>query len=342
MDTELPEVHFVVKEVLPMGLCILASQPKLGKSWFALELCLAVSGGHNFLNRATQTSQVLYLALEDSANRLQSRVKTMWADRQHPFGFNVWLKALPIMGGLIPELEKHIQSHPDTKLVVLDTLQKVRGEAKRGEGIYGFDYREIGYLKEFADKHKLCLLLVHHLRKMKDDDIFNMLSGSNGILGCADTTIILTKDKRTDSQIHMNLTGRDTSYQEYVLTRDPKTMRLNVDNETLAKDVVSDIDNFLADPLANFLFELLQEFGQWKGTASELCRLCCVRSGYHVQESSNPLAMSKRLNNIAEQLDQFFNIEYIKPSSAGGKAGRVHTFRLRNAVIPEQPCLIPI
>lgn len=198
---DLPPIRFIVNKLLSVGLNILASPPKYGKSWMVLALCLAVASGNRFLGYMTNQCGCLYLALEDSQRRLKARMDKLLAGKPAPAGFHFATMASPINNGLFDELDDFLKKHSDTGLIVIDTLQRVRGAAHGKEGAYAADYREVGALKAFADQHNVALLLVHHLRKMKDDgDPFNMISGTNGIMGAADTSIVLTREKRGGSK----------------------------------------------------------------------------------------------------------------------------------------------
>ena len=98
--------------------------------------------------------------------------------------------------GLDEQLEKFVREHPDTRLIIIDTLQKIR-EAGGDAYSYANDYEIIGRMKQFADKKGVCVLLVHHTRKQLAGDKFEMISGTNGLLGCADGVFLLQKEKRT-------------------------------------------------------------------------------------------------------------------------------------------------
>ena len=188
---KLEPVRYLVEGFLPQGLVLLASPPKYGKSWLALDLCCAVAGGAPFLGMPTRQAACLYMALEDGEQRLQRRLDTLLGPAQTPQGLYYRTSASTLADGLLLELETFLQRHPDCGLVVVDTLQKVRGADTGQSGtLYAADYAVMGQLKEFADRHRLCLLLVHHLRKMSDDaDPFNRIAGSNGIFGAADAAI---------------------------------------------------------------------------------------------------------------------------------------------------------
>ena len=196
---DIPPVRFAVKGLIPAGLSILASPPKYGKSWLVLDLCLSVAAGKRFLGFSTNRSGCLYLALEDSERRLKTRMDKLLYSRPAPEGFYFATEAQALDNGLLDALEAFLAAHGDVRLIVLDTYQRVRGAAQGREGAYSADYRETGALKAFADRHNVALLLVHHLRKMRDDgDPFAMISGTTGISGAADTMLVLSRERRSD------------------------------------------------------------------------------------------------------------------------------------------------
>ena len=113
------------------------------------------------------------------------------------------------------------REHSDTKLIIVDTLQKVR-EAVSDSYSYSSDYEVIGKLKQFADRYGVCVLIVHHTRKQPAGDSFEMISGTTGLLGCADGALLMQKEKRTDSRATLEVVGRDQPDQRLYLS---KTMR---------------------------------------------------------------------------------------------------------------------
>ncbi len=177
--------HFLVEELIPEGLHILAGAPKIGKSWLALWLCLCVSQGQPLWNFAVTQGEVLYLSLEDSYRRIQSRLFDLTDDAPQTLHFAIIADTLK--HGLEQQIEQFLTEHPTTKLVVIDTLQRVRS-AGGDSNLYANDYQDVGLLKQLADRHHIAILLIHHLRKLHDDDPMNMISGSTGLSGAADST----------------------------------------------------------------------------------------------------------------------------------------------------------
>ena len=182
MEMTIEPKEFVVREILTPGLSMLGGAPKCGKSWFVLDLCVHVATGEPFLGFPVTKGSAWYISLEDTKEDLYWRLDAI-TDKELP---NLFLSTEddPI-GNLEDGLEKHlnnyIEQHKDMKLIVIDTFQLARGTNR--ESNYPNDYADTQKLKKIADKHKVAILLVHHLRKMHDPDPVNMLSGSTGLSG---------------------------------------------------------------------------------------------------------------------------------------------------------------
>ena len=205
-STAYEPVSFVVDDLLPQGLHLLAGAPKIGKSWLALWLCLCVSQGQPLWNFATTQGEALYLSLEDSFQRIQTRLFDLTEDAPPTLHFAIMADTLK--HGLEQQIEQFLTDHPATKLVVIDTLQRVRS-AGGDSNLYANDYQDVGLLKQLADKQHIAILLIHHLRKLHDDDPMNMISGSTGLSGAADSTFVLQKSSRLANIASLHCTGRD-------------------------------------------------------------------------------------------------------------------------------------
>ncbi len=207
-------ISFLVEDLLPPGLHLLAGAPKIGKSWLALWLCLQVAQGQPLWNFSTRPCEVLYLCLEDSFQRIQSRLFDLIEDAPSTLHFAVMSEQLH--NGLVDQMEQFLKEHPTTGLVVIDTLQRIRSTGNEANP-YANDYRDIGVLKALADRHRIAVLLIHHLRKMNDDDPMNMISGTTGLSGATDSNFVLRKSKRRENTATLYCTGRDISYRELSL-----------------------------------------------------------------------------------------------------------------------------
>lgn len=221
---QLPDVKWIVEKLFPQGLAILAGKPKVGKSWLILHVALAVSlGGVALGSMAVEKGDVLYLALEDTRRRLKDRLEKLLSGNIPPDNFhcctNDW--------GRLPEagtrIKKFLDEHKDTRLVVVDTLQKIRAPSQKGAGVYEQDYEAISTLKVIADKYNVAVIVIHHQRKATSEDIYDTISGSLGITGSADTIAILKKEARTKADGILHVTGRDVKETELALNFDAKT-----------------------------------------------------------------------------------------------------------------------
>ncbi|HEX7735625.1 MAG TPA: bifunctional DNA primase/polymerase, partial [Ktedonobacteraceae bacterium] len=225
MNMDLPPVNWIVPELLAEGLTLLAGKPKVGKSWLILGLALACSlgtaaGGGLVLGRyPVEPMGVLYLTLEDNAARLRSRMLKILAQRGAPANFGYALRWKQLTAGGLEDLDAYLLAAPDTRLLIIDTLAKVRQSS--GNGSSGNLYQEesdlMSKLQVLANTHHLAVVVVHHLRKMGSDDVFDEVSGTLGLTGGADTTIIL-KRARYEQEGTLAITGRDVEEQELAAT----------------------------------------------------------------------------------------------------------------------------
>lgn len=211
----------IVDGLLYAGAYILAGAPKIGKSFLVAQLAYHVSTGQKLWEYDVRQGTVLYLALEDDFGRIQNRMFMMYGvedtDKLH-----FATVAGKIGNGLDEQLENFMREHPDTKLIIIDTMQKIR-EAGGEAYSYASDYEIIGKLKQFADKYCICVLTVHHTRKQPAGDSFEMISGTTGLLGCADGSLLMQKKKRTDIEATIDVVGRDQQDQILYLRKVPET-----------------------------------------------------------------------------------------------------------------------
>ncbi len=285
----------IVEGLLYAGTYLFVGAPKVGKSFFMLQLAYHVSTGIPLWEYSVRKGSVLYLALEDDYHRLQERLYRMFGtDCALDLHFSVTARQLG--KGLNEQLQGFITEHKDTRLIIIDTLQKVR-EIGGESYSYGSDYDIITQLKQFADSYKICLLLVHHTRKQKADDAFDMISGTNGLLGAADGAFLLYKQKRTSNKAVLEISGRDQQDQKINLVRNEE--KLCWDFESAETELWKEPPDPLLEEIAALITE---DCPEWSGTATELSER--LRTDIPVN------MLTKRLNVCSGKLKNNYGIEY--------------------------------
>lgn len=296
MATPMEPLKFIVSGLLPQGLHILAGSPKIGKSWLALWICLQVAKGESFWGFETLKSEVLYLCLEDSFARIQSRLFEITDEAPANLHFAVMSDA--IGNGLELQMETFLKEHPGTGLIVIDTLQKVRRNISANVNPYAADYDDITSLKQIADRHRLAVMLVHHLRKSADNDPLNMISGTTGIAGGADGNFVLQKDKRTENTATLICTGRDIKQRE---------LFLGFNKETFLWELLQPVET--SEPKVDEIIFLLSDFMKsaavFTGTATELAEQLKLFAG----ADDRPAVLKKKIIRHMEYLNKN-NIRY--------------------------------
>lgn len=214
---------------------MLCGASKIGKSWMSLQLAVSVSSGKDFLGFQVRKSNVLYLALEDTERRIYERTMLVLNGSPMPEGLSFMTRAFTLSDGLLDELTEMVKS-TGAKLTIIDTLQMIRGGLSNKESLYGYDYREMALLKSLADDLGIAVLAVHHTRKTGDSDRFNTISGTTGIMGASDGSLILYKKGRSEDKAYLDVVGRDVEEQEYVILWD-KEKHIWEMEETKAQEI---------------------------------------------------------------------------------------------------------
>lgn len=285
----------VIDGLLYPGTYILAGAPKLGKSFLMAQLAYHVSTGLPLWGYNVRKGSVLYLALEDDYSRLQRRLYQMFGVEASE---NLYLgtEAHYLNMGLTEQLESFMKEHPDTKLIIVDTLQKIRGDTGDAYS-YSTDYQDIVRLKVFTDKTGVCLMVVHHTRKQHSNDKFDMISGTNGLLGAADGGFLLSKEKRTSNQALLEVAGRDQQDQKLRLIRDQEYLLW------MLEKAETELWTEPPDPLLDAVSGLVNaESPEWHGTATKLVETLGV--------DMKPNALAMRLNVTAGRLYNEHRVRY--------------------------------
>ncbi|MDD7116252.1 MAG: AAA family ATPase [Flintibacter sp.] len=305
----------IIENLLHSGAYILAGAPKIGKSFLVAQIAYHVSTGQDLWGCKAHQGTVLYLALEDDFQRIQNRMFMMYGVNDTP-NLHFATAAGKIGNGLDEQLENFMREHPDTKLIIIDTMQKIRevgGEAYS----YASDYEIVGKLKQFADKHCICVLTVHHTRKQPAGDAFEMISGTTGLLGCADGSLLMQKKKRTALEATIDVVGRDQQDQILYLKKDPETQIWNLER------METEPHKEPPDPVLEAVAKLVSaECPEWTGSPSELA--AAVQAGMAAN------ALTKYLNVKSGRLLEEYQVGYENRARHSGRQVKL-TYMLMEA-----------
>lgn len=263
MTTVYKPIEFVVDTLIAQGLYILAGAPKVGKSWLALDMCLSIAKGEKVLGQKTTRGTALYLCLEDSYVRIQNRLYEITDEPTERLHFVIMSES--IGSGLEEQIENFKKEHFDLKVVFIDTLQMIRESTDNG---YGSDYKELSVLKSLADKLEIAIVVVHHTRKCSDSDPFNMISGSTGLSGCVDGSMVLIENKRGSRNTKLYCVGRDIENQEMNIVFEKSRWRVS-------DEVMQSEPDLFSFAVHDFMIDRKIFNGSATKLANELSKILC-------------------------------------------------------------------
>lgn len=270
-----PVVYVGVDNELPLlveGTCILSAKPKLGKSWLALAMCLAVSTGKDFLGYKTKKCSTLYLDLETSEAIQKRRVSKALNGEPVPKNFYLETETDPVDKGFVAQIENYLEQDPDIGLVVVDVFQIIRSPAKGiKETEYEHAYRDITPLNELAQRRHISIVLVCHDRKAVDaDDPFANILGSTGLQGAATQMIVMFRAKKNDP-IHISVKGKTIDgLPELNVRLDNAEWSVveGVDAESREREEM--LEEYNDSIIRKAIVTLIDKYTRWEGRCSKL------------------------------------------------------------------------
>lgn len=295
-DTVYPPKVPIVDGLIYNGTYLFVGAPKVGKSFFMAQLGYHVSRGIPLWDYPVNQGTVLYLALEDDYGRLQKRLSRMFG-MESTSNFYFATRSKSLNEGLEEQLTQFVKEHKDARLIIIDTLQKIR-EVGGDKFSYASDYDIVMKLKQFSDTHGICLLVVHHTRKMESADSFDMISGTNGLLGAADEAFVMQKEKRTENKAVLEVAGRDQQDQRLLLNFNRELCLWELTKAEM--ELWKEPDDPVLEAIAKVVSE---EQPEWSGTASELLQLL-------PDLDMQPNILTRKLNISMERLFVDYGIRY--------------------------------
>ena len=296
MDMEFQPTGWLIEKLLGKGVYILAGASKIGKSWLVLWLADRVSKGELVWDFKTQPCEVLYVSLEDTAQRMQQRLSEVTEGEAG----KVWIatEAELLGSGFEQQLANFLNSHSAVGFVIIDTLQRIR-QMKSEKYSYAGDYEVMTTLKAIADRFNITILVVHHTRKEESSDAFNMISGTNGLMGCADGAMVLQKPSRIGKAATLDITGREIADLQLKLEFEENKHWQFIE---YGKEEPRDD----ADKLLRAVQQLVSESRSWHGTPTELVDAL----GPVLPADTKPHALTRKLNANTQTLAQQYGVSY--------------------------------
>ena len=259
---------------------------------------------------------MLYISLEDPERRIQSRVAEITRGET---GNIFFATETELMGkGFEEQITGFLTEHPSVKFVIVDTLQKVR-QMRADQYSYAGDYEVISQMKALADRFGITILLVHHTRKAGAQDPFSLISGTTGLSGGVDGSLVMVKAARQDVLATLYVTGRDTLDMELELMFDDENATWQFlgyagqDRRQRRERLLGEVN------------ELLMEGGDFHGTASELLAKLSARADLNIKSAN---ALTRQLNPFKSLLHLEYDICYLMERS--GKERTLHLTRISN------------
>ena len=236
-EKQLQKRKYFVEGLLPEGLTLLSGDPKSGKSFFALGLSVSVAKGVPFLCFPTKKCDVLYFSFEDDEKRLQQRLFDISDDAFTGLTFSN--EAVHLGDGFVETLEDYLQKHPDTKLIVVDTLNYIRPE-KQNPNMYKSDYDDMIKLHKLTMKYEIAMLILHHNKKGDEADPLRLISGSMGIAGGSDNVIVIEKPKKKGDRVStLHVVSRDMQNFDMKITQGENGVWISAEDKTITEKTIS-------------------------------------------------------------------------------------------------------
>lgn len=308
-------LEYLVDKIIPaVGLAMLGAPSKYYKSYMCIDMGLCVAEGVKFLGFDTKKNGVLYMDLESTKRRPKTRLEQILNGAECPDNLHIVTaeqKVGKIGEGLEQQIEWQMQEFPDIGFVIIDVLKKVRPTQKRGQNDYDRDYEDLGRLKEFADSRNICILVIHHTRKMKDpDDPFNELAGSSGVMGVLDAALVISKKRREDKDAKLYITGRDMPEQVLAIEFNKSIFRWENLGDSDAVEHNRQINKYRNSKAVQIVKKLLEQSnGELTASVDEIIQASNWIGGGALKIYDDPRVVGKELTGYVDLFKEVDNIE---------------------------------
>lgn len=335
----MPKTFVGVGSELPLlveGTCILSAKPKLGKSWFALALCLAVAKGEDFLGYKTHRCSTLYLDLETSEAIQKKRLVKILQGEQVPTNFYLDTETDAIGDGFMEQIEAYLQEDPNIGIVVVDVFQIIRSPLKNyKESEYAHAYRDITPLNELAQKYHISIILVCHDRKAVDpDDPFSNILGSTGLQGAASQMIVMFKRKK-DDPIHISIKGKTIDgLPDLDVELDNAQWKISENGSPEDRERIAAQREYMTSDIRKAVIKLAEQDGGWKGTSKALIEAAVDKN---IAVVDPPKIVGGFLH---KHQGRFLKVDRVKVAiMKNGNAGSIYKFTIATIDTIDEPLM---
>lgn len=325
LESDAPPIEYVVDVIIAKGLIVLSAKSKMGKSWLALQLAVAVASGEDFLGFNTQQGGVLYIDLENAEPIARSRLATVLNGSEPPDKLTVINDYSTMNDTFITDISEYLEEHKDTSLVIVDVFQRVKKSKKANQSDYDDIYQNFTPLKELTEKYNISLILVMHNRKAVDlTDPYSNVLGSTAIMGASDEMIVIHKKERRDENATLSVTGRTVQENEYTIHFNKPLCKWEMlgDSEVIAEN--NRRKEYEASPIVKTIKKLVEtNGGRYTGTVSEIIKASVYIQGGRIYDSATKCGIA--LKKYIPMLEKYDAIEHFTPKN--GNASSTHEFK---------------
>lgn len=322
---DLPPTEYIVDVIIAKGLVVLSAKSKIGKSWLALQLALAVASGSDFLGFNTVQGDVLYIDLENTPSITQSRLTTLLDGSEPPDNLVIVNDYSTMNDTFMADITDYLNDHKNVSLVIVDVFQKIKKPKKTNQSDYEDIYDNFTPLKELVEKQNISLMLVMHNRKMTDPtDPFSNILGSTAIMGASDEVLVISKKERKDVDATLSITGRTVRGGDYAIRFNEPLCRWEMlgDAEEIAERKAREDYNKV--PIIKAVKRLVEtNGGYYSGTISEIIKASEHMKGCRIYQ--NAKKCGRDLAKYSVKLEEYDAI--IHSTKAHGTASGAHEFK---------------
>lgn len=323
LAADLPPVEYIVDVIISKGLIILSAKSKMGKSWFALDLAIAVSSGADFLGFNTNQGEVLYIDLENTKALTQQRLMKLLNGMDAPDGLTIANDYSTMNDSFLEDITDYLENHKSTSLVIVDVFQKIKKSKSNNKADYDDIYENFTPLKELTEKYNISLILVMHDRKMTDmTDPFANILGSTAIMGASDEVIVIHKKNRKDQDATLSITGRTVRECEYSIKFNKPICKWEMLGDAAEIQAKREREEFYNNPLVKTIIKLVDtNNGEYSGTTTEIIK---ASEYYRARIYKSSTKIGIEIGKLENKLKQYVSIGYSPIKN--GNAGKIHKF----------------